>query len=98
MKDVGLRRIVESREFEWPWEATRGLLVISGASGGGDGGGGFSGETVVVQIEDMSLGELLRVSVGKAGGAGRGGEGYRNGSNGSLGKSGSVLLVPLFEE
>ncbi len=33
-------QIVESGAVEWPWRATRALLIISGAAGGGGGGGG----------------------------------------------------------
>ncbi|MCY4127770.1 MAG: hypothetical protein OXG15_00880 [Gammaproteobacteria bacterium] len=36
-------RIDESIEFTWPWSATKGLLVVTGASGGGGGGIGGQG-------------------------------------------------------
>ena len=191
MKAGGFRRIVESGDFEWPWQVARGLMIISGASGGGgggggafcwkglilhgggggggggggvrttvkrgqevlrasggngggggagggfsngkpipgkngfgckfggvpggrrgtvdnenessdwifadggDGGGGFPGETVIVPLDDLSMGELFEITIGQAGGSGKGGEGFVNGSDGSIGNDGSVYFVPL---
>ena len=40
MRETGLRRIVESGTFEWPWPTPHGLIVMTGAAGGGGGGGG----------------------------------------------------------
>ena len=40
MMEAGLRRVTDSGTFTWPWSASRGLAVISGAAGGGGGGGG----------------------------------------------------------
>ena len=39
MARKGFARITKSGVFEWPWNETRGLLVITGAAGGGGGGG-----------------------------------------------------------
>ena len=38
MAGLGLRRIVESGTFVWPWPTSRGLVIVTGATGGGGGG------------------------------------------------------------
>ena len=66
-------------------------------SHGGNGGRGFPGETRVVELADLSLGDTFQITVGGGGGGGRGGEGYENGGKGHQGIDGSVLFVPICE-
>ena len=66
-------------------------------SDGGNGGKGYPGETLVVELEDLSLGDTFHVTVGGGGGGGGGGEGYENGGIGAKGINGSVIFVPIFE-
>ena len=66
-------------------------------SHGGNGGRGFPGETRVVELVDLSLGDTFQITVGGGGGGGRGGEGYENGGKGHQGIDGSVLFVPICE-
>ena len=46
MPNEDLRRVAKSGAFEWPWRATRGLAIVTGAAGGGGGGRGGSGFSV----------------------------------------------------
>ena len=66
------------------------------ASNGGNGGRGFPGETLVVELTGLSVGDAIQISVG--GGGGGGGMGYERGQEGANGLAGSVLLIPIFEE
>ena len=67
-------------------------------SDGGDGGRGFPGETRVVELENLSIGDTFQITVGEGGGGGGGGEGYEHGGTGAKGPGGSVLFIPIFEE
>lgn len=64
------------------------------ASNGGDGGRGFPGETVIVLLEDLSVGDRFEIEVGTGGGGGQGGEGFKTGAAGIGGPSGWVMFVP----
>lgn len=64
---------------------------------GGDGGRGFPGETVVVELEDLTVGDALQIQVGEGGAGGAGGAGYEEGRGGTSGQNGHVLIVPLTE-
>ena len=65
-------------------------------SDGGDGGKGFPGETLVVELSDLSIGAAIEITVGDGGSGGHAGRGFREGSAGSDGIGGSVLLIPIF--
>ena len=65
------------------------------ASNGGDGGRGFPGETLIVPLEDLSVGDRFEIEVGAGGGGGRGGEGFETGTGGIAGGGGWVIFVPL---
>ena len=67
-------------------------------SNGGDGGRGFPGETLVVELLDLSAGDVFQITIGEGGDGGRGGDGYVNGGAGAKGTGGSVLFVPIFDE
>ena len=60
MQTTGLKRILKSGTFEWPWPTAFGLAIITGAAGGGGGGGG------ALCIQGLNL-------YGSAGGGGGGG-------------------------
>ena len=60
MQKPGLKRIVESGTFDWPWSTAFGLAIITGAAGGGGGGGG------ALCVQGLNL-------YGAAGGGGGGG-------------------------
>ena len=64
-------------------------------SDGGNGGRGFPGETIIVELENLSVGDLFEVSVGNGGGGGLGGSGFVVGDNGGKGIDGSVIFVPI---
>ena len=192
MMKAGLRRITESGTFMWPWSATRGVAVISGAAGGGGGGGGAfcmqglnlhgaaggggggggaattlqfgqrlhvasggngggggssggitrdgkplhgnngrgcnfgrsdggkgatldetddrvvanggdggrgcPGETVIVELSELSGGDIFEITVGQGGGGGGGGQGFESGGDGRRGIDGDVLFVPVYDE
>ncbi len=66
-------------------------------SGGGDGGKGYPGETLIVELDDLSIGDRFEVTVGIGGEGGDGGLGYKLGVAGKMGAHGSVLFVPLLE-
>ena len=96
-----LARVEESGDFAWPWAASRGLAVISGAhGGGGGGGGGFCMEGLNVYGTDgggggggggattLSVGERRYVASGGNGGGGGSGGGLKNGEP-VVGKTGS---------
>ena len=65
------------------------------ASNGGDGGKGFPGETRIVELAGLSVGERFEVNIGNGGGGGGSGQGYAKGAVGIAGASGFVLFVPL---
>jgi hypothetical protein len=65
------------------------------ASNGGDGGRGFPGETLVVSLGGLSIGDRFEIVIGQGGDGGRGGEGFETGKVGSGGADGWVVLVPL---
>ena len=65
-------------------------------SSGGDGGKGFPGETLIVELADLSVGDHFEIRIGKGGGGGDGGKGYETGNAGVAGADGFVLFVPLF--
>ena len=67
-------------------------------SNGGDGGKGFPGETLFVELADLSVGDSFQITVGEGGGGGSGGEGYEIGGDGGKGIGGSVIFIPIFEE
>ena len=92
MKETGVRKIVESGNFEWAWETARGLLIISGADGGGGGGGGaFSMQELNLCVGEggeggvgggpttVEVGGRTHGASGGAGGGGGGGAGINNG-------------------
>ena len=66
-------------------------------SSGGSGGRGFPGETLVLELVDLSIGEQLKIEIGQGGGGGSGGEGFENGESGSAGSNGFVRFVPVYE-
>ena len=68
------------------------------SSNGGDGGKGFPGETLIVELSDLSAGERFDISIGAGGGGGGGGEGYEAGAAGGAGKNGHVHFVPLITD
>ena len=86
-----LARVEESGEFVWPWRATRGLAVISGAHGGGGGGGALCLEGLNVygagggeggeggEATLLEVGDRRFVALGGNGGGGGGGGGLLNG-------------------
>ncbi|MDE0286154.1 MAG: hypothetical protein OXN26_16610 [Gammaproteobacteria bacterium] len=65
-------------------------------SNGGDGGKGFPGETLIVELADLSVGDHFEIRIGKGGGGGDGGKGYETGNAGVAGADGFVFFVPLF--
>ena len=65
-------------------------------SNGGNGGKGFPGETLIVELEDLSVGARFEVEIGIGGQGGKAGRGYREGADGSVGVGGSVVFVPIF--
>lgn len=65
---------------------------------GGDGGRGCPGETVIVELSELSVGDVLEISIGQGGGGGGGGPGFENGRDGSGGTDGNVLFVPVYDE
>ena len=67
-------------------------------SNGGKGGKGFPGETRIVELADLSVGDRFEIKVGRGGGGGDGGRGYKTGDPGVVGASGFVLFVPVFAE
>ena len=67
-------------------------------SNGGNGGKGFPGETLLVELGDLSVGDLFQITVGHGGGGGGGGEGYKRGGMGGSGMGGAVIFIPIFEE
>lgn len=67
-------------------------------SNGGDGGKGFPGETLIVELHSLSVGDRFSVIIGDGGGPGEGGSGFVNGSKGTQGMDGAVIFVPLFQE
>ena len=79
----------------------RGAFVASSpdriVSNGGNGGKGFPGETLIVELADLSVGDRLEIEIGEGGGGGGSGEGFENGRLGTAGSNGSVRFVPTFE-
>ncbi|MDE0225008.1 MAG: hypothetical protein OXP28_07735 [Gammaproteobacteria bacterium] len=79
----------------------RGAVVAPSSDGivsnGGDGGRGFPGETLIVELADLSVGTRLEIEIGEGGGGGGEGEGFKNGELGSAGSNGFVRFVPVFE-
>lgn len=67
-------------------------------SDGGKGGKGFPGETRIVELTDLSVGDHFEIKVGRGGGGGGGGKGYKNGDEGIAGAGGFVLFVPVLAE
>ncbi len=67
-------------------------------SDGGKGGKGFPGESRIVELADLSVGDRFEIRVGKGGGGGEGGKGYEIGDAGVVGASGFVLFVPVLAE
>ena len=65
------------------------------AANGGDGGRGFPGETVMVPLKDLSMGDHFEIEVGRGGVGGLGGEGFNNGTTGIDGPGGWVVFVSL---
>ena len=68
------------------------------ASNGGNGGKGFPGETQVVELADLSVGDRFEIKIGKGGDDGGGGKGYEKGDVGVAGADGFVLFVPVLAE
>ena len=66
-------------------------------SAGGCGGLGFLGQTIVVELTDLSFGDAFQITVGQGGRGGRVGAGFETGRDGLAGPNGSVCLVPIFE-
>ena len=66
------------------------------ASNGGEGGKGFPGETKIVEIADLSVGERFDIQIGTGGSGGASGKGYETGAEGVAGANGFVIIVPLF--
>ena len=62
---------------------------------GGSGHAGYAGQVVVVELDVLSLGIKIDISVGKCGRAGSGASGRFPGADGKVGNSGFVLLVPF---
>lgn len=67
-------------------------------SSGGEGGKGFPGETLIVELADLSVGDRFELSIGEGGGGGGGGQGYENGAAGGEGANGFVLFVALYAD
>ena len=65
---------------------------------GGDGGRGYPGETIIVELSELSAGDVFEIAIGQAGGGGGGGPGFENGCDGSGGIDGDVLFVPVYDE
>ena len=65
-------------------------------SNGGGGGKGFPGETKIVEIAGLSVGERFEIQIGTGGGGGGGGKGYETGAVGVAGANGYVIFVPVF--
>ena len=68
------------------------------ASNGGNGGKGFPGETQIVELTDLSVGDRFEIKVGRGGGGGGGGKGFETGDVGVAGANGFVLFVPVFAD
>ena len=65
---------------------------------GGDGGRGFPGETVIVELSELSVGDVFQITIGQGGGGGGGGPGFESGCDGSRGIDGHVLFVPVYDK
>ena len=61
---------------------------------GGDGGRGYPGETQIILLSSLSVGDRFEALIGRGGGGGGGGNGYMNGTSGLRGTHGHVLLIP----
>ena len=68
------------------------------AAVGGTGGKGFPGETLVVEIDDLSVGDIFEINVGRGGDGGAGGEGFRTGYTGESGANGLVVIAALLDD
>ena len=68
------------------------------ASNGGNGGKGFPGETRIVELADLTVGDRFEIKIGRGGGGGGGGQGFAAGDGGVTGADGFVLFVPVFAE
>ena len=92
MTGARLRRINESGTFEWPWTASSGLAILTGAAGGGGGGGGAlcwealnlfggggGGGGGGGHATTLKIGEQVHRAAGGDGGDGGGGGGLDNG-------------------
>ena len=64
-------------------------------SHGGNGGKGFAGETRVVELTDLSVGEVFEMEIGVGGGGGGGGKGFQDGGDAREGAGGWALFVPI---
>ena len=62
---------------------------------GGRGGRGFPGQTRLVELQEITFGDVIEINVGKGGTGGSGGKGYVIGGDGSTGNDGVVVFVPL---
>ena len=65
---------------------------------GGDGGRGRPGETVIVELSELSVGDVFQITIGQGGGGGGGGPGFESGCDGSRGIDGHVLFVPVYDK
>ncbi len=65
---------------------------------GGCGGKGFGGETLLVPLNDLSLGDRFNIAVGTGGGGGDGGKGFRDGGDADPGANGWVLFAPILPD
>ena len=92
MTGARLRRIDDSGIFEWPWTASSGLAILTGAAGGGGGGGGAlcwealnlfggggGGGGGGGRATTLKIGEQIYRAAGGDGGDGGGGGGLDNG-------------------
>lgn len=64
-------------------------------SNGGNGGKGFAGETVIVELTRLAVGDRFETNIGAGGGGGSGGQGFVDGGDARPGAGGSVLFVPI---
>ena len=56
----------------------------------------FPGETLIVELSDLSVGDRFEINIGSGGAGGGGGIGHETGIVGVAGVNGLVLFVPLF--
>ena len=65
---------------------------------GGSGGKGFAGESHIVELTDVSVGDVFEMEIGDGGGGSGGGKGFADGTDAGQGIGGSVLFIPMFPE